>query len=304
MKQTKKYYWLGIDAGGTHCRVRLENDQGQVLGTGSAHTGHPIHGIEVVSSNILSATDDALRQAGLPTGQYANLIVAGGYAGAHLTRFSTLIEQWEHPFASHFVTTDLHTACYGGLEGQDGGAIILGTGFSAMANVQGEQHFIGGHGFLLSDIASGAWFGLQAVKYALAYRDGMRPESKLVDIAEATFGAEGVALADKMIVAQSNEFARCAKAIFDAADAGDTQAKELVLQAADDTRKVVEKLVSLGCKQVAMCGSVGQRLMGFMDDNAQQVLMVPKGNAEQGAIRFARQQWQQKLGIQESNDVA
>ena len=301
MTTVQEQLWLGIDAGGTHCRVRLQNDKGDLLGTGSAPTGHPIHGMEIVAKNVLSATDMALGQAGLPAGQYQDIIAAGGYAGAHLPRFSRAIEAWQSPFAAHFITTDLHTACFGGLNGQDGGAIILGTGFSAMANVQGQYHFIGGHGFLLSDIASGAWFGLQAVKYALAYRDGMRPHSALVDIAESTFEAKGAELADKMIFAQSNEFARCAKAIFDAADQRDVAANSLLQQAVTDTGLVIDKLVSLGCQQIAVCGSVGNRLKNYMPTAQGQYLITPKGNAEQGAIWFGRQQWQKLHG---NNHVA
>lgn len=301
MTSVQQRFWLGIDAGGTHCRVRLENNHGELIGVGSAPTGHPIHGMDVVSKNVLSATDIALQQAGLAPGQYQNLIAAGGYAGAHLPRFLQALETWSHPFAAHFITTDLHTACYGGLNGQDGGAIILGTGFSAMANVKGEHYFIGGHGFLLSDIASGAWFGLQAVKYALAHRDGMKPHSALVDIVEKTFNASGAELADKMIFAQSNEFARCAKGVFDAADSGDVASKVLVDQAANDTKLVVEKLRSQGCKQIAMCGSVGQRLMAYMDKISTEKLMLPMGNAEQGAIWFAKSRWQSHQG---SNNVA
>ena len=99
-----------------------------------------------------------------------------------------------------------------------------------------------------------------------------------------------------MIFAQSNEFALCARAIFDAADNHDFAACALVEQAVTDTTKVVDKLVSLGCKQVAVCGSVGTRLMNYMPQHVHQYLITPKGNAEQGAIWFARQHWPKVRG--------
>jgi len=291
MMETEKYLWLGIDAGGTYCRVRLENDAGELLATGKAATGHPVHGMDVVAQNVLKATDMALRDAGLAAGNYDNIIAAGGYAGAHLHRFASLVENWMSPFVAHYVTTDLHTACYGGLDGNDGGVMIMGTGFSAMANVQGKSHFIGGQGFLLGDIACGGWIGLQAVRYALAFRDGMRPPSSIVKLVEDTYQAWGAELADKMIVAQPNEFARCSKGVFTAASAGDEQALAIVKQAARDAQEVVEKLVDLGCEQVAVCGSVGQRLRDYLPAQIERHLIAPKGSAEQGAIWFARQHW-------------
>lgn len=296
MMETEKYLWLGIDAGGTCCRVRLENDAGELLATGKADTGHPVHGMDVVAQNVLKATDMALREAGLSAGNYDNIIAGGGYAGAHLHRFSSLVENWMSPFVAHYVTTDLHTACYGGLNGNDGGVMIMGTGFSAMANVQGKSHFIGGQGFLLGDIACGGWIGLQAVRYALAYRDGMRPASDIVQLVEETCRARGAELADKMIVAQPNEFARCSKGVFAAAAAGDEQALAIVNQAAQDAQEVVEKLVVLGCKKIAVCGSVGLRLRDYFPPHINQYLIAPQGSAEQGAIWFARQQWQ-KLAL-------
>lgn len=296
MNKTHQMYLLGIDAGGTHCRVRLENQQGELLGTGKSKTGHPIHGMQVVAENILSATDIALEQAGLRKGQYQHIVAAGGYAGAHLPRFVTALESWQSPFAAHFVTTDLHTACYGALTGEEGGVMIMGTGFSALANVADNTHMIGGQGFLLGDIACGGWLGLQAVKYALAYRDGMRPDSKVVDLVEATYNASGVELADKMIIAQPNEFARCAKDIFELAEQGDGYATSLIEQAVADASEVIAKLVLLGCKQIAVCGSVGQRLRQFMQSKTSRYLVNPQGTAEQGAIWLAKQQWQKRQG--------
>lgn len=286
--QTKNLLWLGIDAGGTHCRVRLENANGELLGNGAAGTGHPAHGMEVVANNLLQATDLALQEAGLPKGIYHNIVAAGGYAGAHLARFSSLLSDWQSPFLAHFVTTDLHTACYGGLGGKSGGVMIMGTGFSAMANVHQQQFFIGGQGFLLGDIACGGWIGLQAVRYALAYRDGMRPDSQLVDLVERMYQAQGAELADKLIVAQPNEFARCAKSVFDAANRGDAPAMAIIEQAASDAMSVINKLVELGCRQIAVCGSVGERLQTYLPSHACQYLIKPIGSAEQGAITYAK----------------
>ena len=293
MIDTEHYLWLGIDAGGTHCRVRLENDAGELLATGHATTGHPVHGIDVVAQNVLRATDMALQTAGQPAGNYQKIIAAGGYAGAHLQRFALLVHNWTSPFAAHYVTTDLHTACYGGLAGQDGGVMIMGTGSSAMANVKGVSHLIGGQGFLLGDIACGGWLGLQAVRYALAFRDGMRPTSDLVSLVEDIYQARGAELADKMIMAQPNEFAQCARDVFDVAEAGDEQARLIIKQAACDAQQVIEKLIVLGCQKIAVCGSVGQRLRNYFSEEIAQHLITPKGNAEQGAIWFARHRWQQ-----------
>lgn len=283
--------FLGIDAGGTHCRVRLENNNGDLLGTGLAKTGHPSHGMEVVESNVLQATDMALKEACLPQGEYRTIVAGGGYAGTHLARYHNAVSQWNSPFLAHYVTTDLQATCYGALGGESGGVIIAGTGFSAMSLVNGRAKYISGQGFLLGDMACGSWLGLQAVKLALAYRDDMAKYSEVVSIVESTFAASGAELADKMILAQPNEFARCAKDIFDAADNNDAAACLLVQQAARDCERVVNKLIEHGCEKIAIYGSVGHRLKNTMSEECNRYFAEPLGSAEQGAILFAKKQY-------------
>lgn len=286
-KQSKQYY-LGIDAGGTHCRVSLFDRNGERVGCGVAGAGHPVHGMKTVLDNVLAATDQARLEAGLAPGVYHDIIAGGGYAGAHLPHFTKQLESWPFPFFAHFITTDLHVACLGAHGFEDGGVVILGTGSSAMAIVNGKTYQVGGQGFLLGDMACGSWLGLQAVKHAIAYRDGMQPDSSLVDAVETLYKASGNALADKLINAVPAEFARSAKLVFEHAQANDNVAKRFLDQAINDANQLVERLVEIGCTKVSLLGSVGKRLQPYLNETTQQYLNEPKDNAEYGAMLFAK----------------
>ena len=79
-----KTWYLGIDGGGSHCRVMLQDDTGLLLGEGRGGPANPVYGTEQAIQSILTATDQALLQAGLTPADKHQLIVGAGLAGLHL----------------------------------------------------------------------------------------------------------------------------------------------------------------------------------------------------------------------------
>ena len=64
---------------------------------------------------------------------------------------------------------------------------------------------------------------------------------------------------------------------------GDEQALAIVKQAARDAQEVVEKLVDLGCEQVAVCAVLVSGY-DYLPAHIEQHLIAPKGSAEQGNL--------------------
>ena len=79
--------------------------------------------------------------------------------GRMLLRIQQAMRTWQCPFAQFDFTSDAHIACLGAHQHQDGGIIILGTGFCAGLVKQGQFREFGSRGLWLSDGASGAWIG-------------------------------------------------------------------------------------------------------------------------------------------------
>lgn len=286
-----EWYWLGIDAGGTSSSVSLYNQQGELLGRGRSGTGHPIHDMALVERHILDATDQALSAAGLSIGDYSRIVAGGGYAGLHLPRFREKINNWRHPFAQHYATSDLDTAFHGALDGHSGALIILGTGFSAMARMGERERYIGGQGFMLGDIGSGGWFGLQAVRHALAYRDGMCGPSQIVQAVEQHYGAKAAHLADIMIDATPNVFAQIAPMVFEAFHNGDEQASIIMNKAINDVQVVIDAFINFGVNDIVLHGSVSDALQPLLSERHQSYFVPARGGAEYGAKLFAEKQW-------------
>ncbi|CAM3000527.1 BadF/BadG/BcrA/BcrD ATPase family protein [Shewanella amazonensis] len=280
------YFWVGIDAGGSHCRALLTDDSGQVLGHGVAGPANPVNGVSQSQAAIMSAIDKALGAARLDK-QYHRLIVGAGLAGLHLPKMQQVMNEWAHPFAAWHTTTDLHVAALGAHQGADGGVIILGTGFSSLANVKGQQILIGGHGFPINATCSGSWFGLEAVKAVLLDADGIGPGTSLTG--KLLQGTNAMALAEQLMHANATDFARFAPQVFEQAGAGDAVSLSLIEQGATFINGVIRRLLATGIDSLSLVGGIAPLMQPWLAPDLSTRIRTAKASPEEGAILFARQ---------------
>lgn len=282
-----EYYYLGIDAGGTQCKASLYSHDQQLLGTGISGPSNPVNGLEIAQNAIVKAAESALKTASLTHVGLNQLCVGAGVAGLHLPSLQHAMEQWRHPFHSFYCTTDLHAAVTGMHQGQDGGVIILGTGFSALGKVKNELHAIGGYGFPINAEGSGAWLGLQAVKSVLLAHDGIGPHTSM--LAAMTEHEDVLTLASRLNHTSSTEFATFAPLVFAHAEQGDLLAKAIIEQATEFLQRVILRLNDLGVEEIVLVGSVAQRLQNRLKKSIRECIVPGKASAEYGAMLLAKQ---------------
>jgi glucosamine kinase len=95
-------------------------------------------------------------------------IVAGlGLAGINHANERNAVIAWGFPFQSIVVRSDAYTACLGAFYGANGAILIMGTGSCGFWIREGQSGSVVGWGFPVSDHASGARLGLDALSYAL-----------------------------------------------------------------------------------------------------------------------------------------
>src|SRR5579859_1832172 len=169
--------FLGVDGGGTGCRVRLVDAAGRRLGEGEAGPANIRLGLEASWRQIMLATGLALGSVGLDGDALPRLHVGLGLAGITGPTDAARVAAAAPPFADVAAETDAHTACLGAFGGRDGAILILGTGSAGYALVGGRSHPIGGWGFEISDDGSGAQIGREAVRAAVRGYDGLGPAS-------------------------------------------------------------------------------------------------------------------------------
>jgi glucosamine kinase len=140
--------FLGVDGGGTGCRVAICDAQGRILARAEAGPANIASAPEAALGNILSASDAVLAQLGgdVPMSRLqaglglagANAAGAGEWLGARL------------PFARAQIVTDAVTAVKGALGDQDGIVAAIGTGSVFAEQRAGRVRQIGGWGLALS----------------------------------------------------------------------------------------------------------------------------------------------------------
>jgi glucosamine kinase len=284
-----KDIFLGIDGGGTKCKARLEDAQGNLLAeaiTGPANAARNLTGsVEAV----LEASRKVIAKANIK-GLTVNNIHAGiGLAGINIPQVKQAFLKQTLPFASWHVTTDLHIACLGAHFGEDGAIVIVGTGSSGMA-MHNDQHLeIGGHGFVVGDKGSGAWLGKMAISHCLETLDGIVPNNLLCEHVMRLFNCDNAYdLVNLTLEAKPVFYASIAPLILQLATNQQEEALSLVNQAATYINKICHRLLSGNLERLSLIGGITQPLLPYLDSQLQTIIRPAKATPEQGAILYSK----------------
>ncbi|WOI36793.1 ATPase [Alteromonas sp. CI.11.F.A3] len=257
-------YYIGVDGGGTHCRVQLEDEQGNVLSCAEAGSANIMTNAAVAMQSIINASEKAISAISKPISAISKPIsavdkhdsatgerersaiklnqihLAAGLAGANIPSALNEFLRLHHPFKSITVISDLHAACLGAHNGQPGALIICGTGsaatvFSGSSTRTNSHQFNdkGGYGLSISDNASGGWLGLEAVKHCLLVLDELIPQSLLfTSVCDSLAVTNAHELVTKVAGFKGKEFGALAPSVVAAYEKGCPAAKGLIQQGA------------------------------------------------------------------------
>ncbi|KQS02984.1 ATPase [Sphingomonas sp. Leaf357] len=280
-------YYLGIDAGGSHCRARIVDAAGRVIGTGATGPANARIGVEALRAVLDIAIGEALKAAGLDEAALGQVHVGIGIAGISRPGVRDALAGLPFPFASVVWATDAEIANLGAHRGADGAILILGTGSIAQLRVGGADFAIGGYGFPISDEGSGAALGLSAMRHALRGLDGRSERTPLsIAIADRFEHAIPRAIA-WMDRATPRDYAALAPIVMDHAEAGDALARSIVEDAAQHVERFVETIFERGAPACALTGGLAPRLGPWLRQRTTARLVAPRGDALDGALQLA-----------------
>lgn len=281
--------YLGIDGGGSKCRVVIVDAADQLLGEGLGGPANPLRGMRVATESILTATEQALHAAGMTSQDMSRLIAGAGLAGVNMPQYFQLVSEWQHPFAEFHLTTDLHTACIGAHRGADGAVIIIGTGSCGLADVNGQCLDIGGHGFPYGDNGSGAWFGNQLVHHVLLHKDQIGAPTLMTDLLSEALGVSATLdIISHFMHATPTIFARYAPLVFAAAEQGDQVAADIIQTGARHIDNIALRLCSLKPERLSLIGGLAYKVQPYLSAPVQALLTPAQAAPEFGAVWFAR----------------
>jgi glucosamine kinase len=294
-----KKLFLGIDGGGSKCKAIVMNEENDILGTGIAGPGNPLHGFEQATNSITQSAKLALEDAGLAYINLSELNAGVGLAGVNLPVLFEQMQAWQHPFKEMFLATDLLIACLGAHQGKDGAVMISGTGSCGFSYIDGQAFMLGAHGFPHGDKGSGAWFGLQAVKQVLLSLDGIVQPSIMNEVLLTKLGCkDDTALVEAIAGKAATYYAQLANLVFDAAEQGDKVALEIVKEGAEYINSIARILYKRNPPRISMIGGLTPRLRPWLDKEIQAWLSEPFNPPEVGSVLFGRSEIAKKSSRQ------
>jgi glucosamine kinase len=285
---TQKTLLLGVDGGGTHCRVRLSDLSGKVLGEGVSGPANLRLGIRQSFSAMFAAIDHCLFQAELEREDLHHTIACVALAGASEPRHLSAAYGHGHPFHKMIITTDAHAACIGAHGESDGGIVIAGTGTVGWAIVNGQSHRVGGWGLPVSDEGSGSWLGLEVLRRVLWAADGRTPWTPLLRELFARFAEDAHAIVDWVATATPGDLGAFARTVADHAVIGDEAAVGLMQLAAGRIDELAARLVALGADRIAIMGGLGPSLRPWLCAETKSHIVEPQRDALHGALMLAK----------------
>src|SRR5215831_41165 len=272
--------FLGIDAGGTHCRARLVDAKGKVVGSGRSGPANLTIGIGTAYRSIMAASTAAFTAAKLERSAMRRTHAGMGIAGLDDPALAKAIANRRFGFASLTIRSDAVTACLGAHGEHDGGILILGTGSQGIVCRNGQFHRVGG---------SAAVLGHAALREALLAHEGVIAASPFSRRLLRRFGNDPASMLPWARHATPSQWGEIAPLVFAAAKAGDAVASALVAGAAADVARILDRMVELGAQRIALVGGLADAYRRHLPRRLARVLVSPQRDALAGAIDLARQ---------------
>ena len=280
--------FAGVDGGGTGCRARIEDAEGRVLGSGIAGPATLRLGVERALAEVDKACRAALADAGLEADAVGALHVGAGLAGIGRKDVREQLAIWPHAYRSIVYAHDATTACLGAHNAREGGIVIVGTGSIGFALIDGREVRVGGYGFPISDEGSGADLGLHAIRLALRAHDQRAVGTRLTREVMLRFHDDPYEAVHWMDRASATDYATFAPLVMRHADAGDSVARRIVRDAAEQIDELVRRLIDHGAARVALLGGLASPMQPWLAPDVQRRLVPVEGDAVDGALHLAR----------------
>lgn len=284
-------YYLGVDGGGTNCRIRLADKTLATLAeTQGGRSNLQLEGGEPAYASIMDGARAAIQEAGLGHEAMGETYACFGMAGGRLPSARMAFEARDWPFAGVRVFDDIDIARAGAHLGADGAVIIVGTGSAGLALVEGRRYQVGGWGFHVGDQMSGAILGRELVRTAVEAADGLVESSPLTEAVIAQLGGTlDAVMAWSFAGRQPADYGALMPMFITHYEAGDPVAAKLMEIEMDHIDRYVRYFKRHGAERLAVVGGFGQRLMPLLEARHGGYVTLPQADPLHGALLMARQ---------------
>lgn len=233
----RKRAYLGVDCGGSKCDLLLAGSEGEELrrisseGVNAATIG-PEQAAACIAEAVLALL------GGMPMPDAAYFGVAGAGSGDNAERIEKALSK---ALPGVLLKVESDGRCIIEAAEVDGPciAVIMGTGSAAFAFDGERLHRFGGWGWLFDGAGSGFDLGRDAISLRLAFEDGMAENSALVEAVGRRLGRPAFGCIRELQQGDRSAIAAFAPLVFEAVDAGDSQARVILEKSLAHTAMLV-----------------------------------------------------------------
>ncbi|MBL0372319.1 N-acetylglucosamine kinase [Rhizobium sp. KVB221] len=281
-------FLIGIDGGGTSCRAAVADAEGRILGYGKSGAANIMTAPDTALANIEKAARAAFLNAGLSEDLVNSARAYLGLAGNNVEDTVAYISA-RLPFAESTIESDGFIALQGALGDGDGAVAILGTGSIFIARCDTSVHYIGGWGYHIGDLGSGARLGQMALVESLLAYDLISPPSPMTTALLGEFNNEPPKMVGFSQRAKPGDFGRYAPYVFDYASQGDQTANRILTLSAGWVDAALDRVSDLtNGGRLCLLGGLATLYPPYLAERHRERLVVPAADALTGAIALAK----------------
>ena len=280
-------YVIGVDGGGSGCRAAIADLSGRIVGRGMDGPANVMTDIESACRNVLAAARQSCRDAGLDPGLVEDSAAVVALAGVNIPGWKDEVHK-RLPFRAVSVETDALVALIGALGPHDGAVAVLGTGSVFAMRTGAGVRMVGGWGFMVGDLASGACLGRALLQETLLAYDAIHRSSPLTDAVMRRFGGDPNAIVSFAAKARPGDFGQFAPLLFDHCEQGDPVAADLVGTALEQLEETLDAIMTPDCDRLCLLGGLAHRYRAMLPDRLRKIVHDPLGDGLDGALFLAR----------------
>ncbi|WP_269932684.1 N-acetylglucosamine kinase [Aminobacter sp. HY435] len=277
---------LGIDGGGTGCRAAVATASGDILGRGRGGPANIRTDLAGASHNIVEAARMAFADAGRDPALIGSTPAVLGLAGANVGDYrQRLIAVL--PFSQSDVENDSTISLEGALGAHDGAIAALGTGTVYLARQNGRLRPLGGWGFQVGDLGSGARIGRDLLQETLLVHDGIHAGSPLTSIMLERFNNDPGEIVEFTTSAKPADYGAFAPMVFEHAATGDAIGARLVDRAVADVEETLAVFDLSPSQRLCLLGGLAGLYAPRLGERYRTILHAPLQDALGGAVAMA-----------------
>mgnify|MGYP000362531495 CR=1 FL=1 len=254
----------GVDGGATKVVCIIGDEEGNVLGVGSAGpANYHVVGLSTAKRNIRACFERALNSARIRSGDVdVGVFGIGGLTNDRDYRLVYEAVRSLNLVKEPIVVNDVVVAYYAITHGEPGVAVVAGTGSIAYGrNERGDEVRVGGWGQLLGDEGSSVYIARRAFQEACKAYDGRGPATSLTRLLPEAMGMKSLEEVAFNVMSgriSLSELGRLAPVVARAAEEGDEVARRILNEAGEELASLaIAALRRLRIKSTARVGAVG-----------------------------------------------